>query len=156
MEKDPSLHSTSVALSTDVQEPQKEIPTSDMEKDPSLHSTSVADRQLSTDVQKPQTEIPTSDMEKDPSLHSISVADRQPSADGQKPQKEIPTPDASCQEDVGGQEMSYEESQYVTGFKLAIIMISLTIVFFLVMLDLSIIATVSKHWCAASFASGYR
>ena len=94
-------------------------------------------------------------MEKDPSLHSIAVADRPPSADVQKPQKEIPNPDAFFQEDVGGQEISHEESQYVTGLKFAIVMISLTIVFFLVMLDLSIIATVSKHWCATSVASGY-
>ena len=36
-----------------------------------------------------------------------------------------------------------EEYQYVTGFKLAIIMVSMTLIFFLVMLDLSIITTVS-------------
>lgn len=42
------------------------------------------------------------------------------------------------------QEMSSEVYEYVTGFKLAIAIASVTMVFFLVMLDLSIIATVSQ------------
>ena len=37
-----------------------------------------------------------------------------------------------------------EEYQYVSGFKLALIMVSMTLIFFLVMLDLSIITTVSQ------------
>ena len=42
------------------------------------------------------------------------------------------------------QDTDNEEYQYVTGFKLAIIMVSMTLIFFLVMLDLSIITTVSQ------------
>lgn len=63
---------------------------------------------------------------------------------------------ANCQSNMAGrekaerqissssQEISSEEYRYVTGFKLAIVIISVTLVFFLVMLDLSIISTVSQ------------
>lgn len=78
-------------------------------------------------------------MEKTSSLASVPVAD-QPSADAEEPQTQISKQHATPQTNMDTQ----EDSQYVTGFKLAIIMVSLTMVFFLVMLDLSIIATVSQ------------
>ena len=36
-----------------------------------------------------------------------------------------------------------EEYEYVTGFKLAVVLLALTLVFFVVMLDMSIVVTVS-------------
>lgn len=47
-------------------------------------------------------------------------------------------------EDVETRNPEDEEYQYVSGFKLALIMVSMTLIFFLVMLDLSIITTVSQ------------
>ena len=83
-------------------------------------------------------------MEKQDTLESVAIAHHLPSADGEKPQVHSETPDALSRENEQSQENSQGEHQYVTGFKLAIVMVSLTLVFFLVMLDLSIIATVSQ------------
>lgn len=64
------------------------------------------------------------------------VANRQSNmAGGEKAESPLSSPN---------QEMSSDMYEYVTGFKLAIVIASVTMVFFLVMLDLSIIATVSQ------------
>ena len=78
-------------------------------------------------------------MEGDPRLEGVATAD------GEKPHLQNSSPDALSQENAETQETRPEEHQYVTGLKLAIIMSSLTITFFLAMLDVAIIATVSKH-----------
>ena len=83
-------------------------------------------------------------MEKQDTLESVAIAHRQPSADGEKPQVHIENPDALSKDNGHSQGNGHGEEQYITGFKLAIVMVSLTLVFFLVMLDLSIIATVSQ------------
>lgn len=94
-------------------------------------------------------------MEEPPKSKSVSVEDGQPSADGEKPQRQGSDTDALRRENVGSQANGQTDHQYVTGFKFAIVMVSLTLVFFLVMLDLSIITTVSKP-CVTFFASGIR
>ena len=93
-------------------------------------------------------------MEKDQTLESVLVAEHQPSAEGEKGENPILNPDAPSGENLEKQETEHEEQQYVTGFKFAIVMVSLTLVFFLVMLDLSIITTVSEQGCARSFVLG--
>lgn len=93
-------------------------------------------------------------MEKDQTLESVLVAGHQPSADEEKGTNPILDPDAPSQENTEKQETEHEEQQYVTGFKFAIVMVSLTLVFFLVMLDLSIITTVSEQLCAKEFVLG--
>ena len=87
-------------------------------------------------------------MEKDQTLESVLIAEHQPSADGEKGKIPILDPDVPSRENAEKQEAEHEEQQYVTGFKFAIVMVSLTLVFFLVMLDLSIITTVSEQRCA--------
>ena len=87
-------------------------------------------------------------MEKDQTLESVLVAEHQPSAEGEKEKSPILDPDALSRENAEQQDTEHEEQQYVTGFKFAIVMVSLTLVFFLVMLDLSIITTVSEQGCA--------
>ena len=84
-------------------------------------------------------------MEKDQTLESVLVAERQPSADGEKGKNPMINPNALSTDIAEKQETENEEQQYVTGFKFAIVMVSLTLVFFLVMLDLSIITTVSTQ-----------
>ncbi len=79
-------------------------------------------------------------MEKQNSLDSVPIADRQLCADGEQPQRHSTE---LSSEGVVRPEISHEDYEYVTGFKLAIVIVSVTLVFFLVMLDLSIIATVS-------------
>jgi hypothetical protein len=49
------------------------------------------------------------------------------------------------EERVKAAEVISKEHEYVTGFKLSIIIASVTLVAFLIMLDTSIIATVSLH-----------
>lgn len=74
-------------------------------------------------------------MEEKPLTDTILVANRQSNmASEERAERPISS---------SGQESS-EEYEYVTGFKLAIVIASVTLVFFLVMLDLSIIATVSQ------------
>ena len=87
-------------------------------------------------------------MEKDQTLESVLVAEHQPSADGEKGKNPMIDPDSLSPDNAEKQETEHEEQQYVTGFKFAIVMVSLTLVFFLVMLDLSIITTVSTQRCA--------
>ena len=85
-------------------------------------------------------------MEKDQTLESVLVAEHQPTAEGEgKGKSPILDQAALSPEHTESQETEHEEQQYVTGFKFAIVMVSLTLVFFLVMLDLSIITTVSKQ-----------
>lgn len=75
-------------------------------------------------------------MEENPLTDTVLVANHQSNmAGGEKAERPISS---------SGQESS-EEYEYVTGFKLAIVIASVTMVFFLVMLDLSIIATVSQE-----------
>ena len=83
-------------------------------------------------------------MEEPPKSTSVSVGDGQPSTDGEKPQRQSSNTAALPRDNVGSQGHGQKDHQYVTGFKFAIVMVSLTLVFFLVMLDLSIITTVSK------------
>lgn len=80
----------------------------------------------------------------DPRLEGVAPAD------GEKPHSQNSSPDALSKENAETEETGHEENQYVTGLKLAIIMSSLTITFFLAMLDVAIIATVSKHRLTAS------
>ena len=96
-------------------------------------------------------------MEKDQTLESVLIAEHQPSADGEKGKSPILGPGVLSRENAEKQESEHEEQeeqQYVTGFKFAIVMVSLTLVFFLVMLDLSIITTVSEQNCARRFVLG--
>ena len=93
-------------------------------------------------------------MEKDQTLESVLVAEHQPSKDGEKEKGPILDPDALSRENAEQQDTEHEEQQYVTGFKFAIVMVSLTLVFFLVMLDLSIITTVSRQRCAGTLILG--
>ena len=93
-------------------------------------------------------------MEKDQTLESVLVAEHQPSAEGEKGKSSILDPDAPSRENAERQDSEHEEQQYVTGFKFAIVMVSLTLVFFLVMLDLSIITTVSKQGCTSTHVLG--
>ena len=87
-------------------------------------------------------------MEEKPTSESVPTADRQLSANAEEPPSQISIPDAPSKEAAERQ----EDSQYLTGIKFVIVMVSLTLVFFLVMLDLSIIATVSQAllWQARS------
>ena len=78
-------------------------------------------------------------MENQTSSESATGTDRQLSADEKKKM-----PEELSSESVENSEPGHEEYKYVTGFKLAIVIVSVTLVFFLVMLDLSIIATVSQ------------
>ena len=83
-------------------------------------------------------------MKTDSTLDNVPVAERQTSADGDKSQRQVTDPDAlSHNGNIEKEKITQEEQQYITGFKFAIVMVSLTMVFFLVMLDLSIITTVS-------------
>ena len=81
-------------------------------------------------------------MDDDLNSERVSVVERGPSNDGEKPQRQLSNQDALSQENAQRNESGHEEQQYVTGFKFAIIMVSLTLVFFLVMLDMSIVSTV--------------
>ena len=75
---------------------------------------------------------------------NMSDAASQSNANGEKPKTQMTNPKEHSTESAGIQDTDNEEYQYVTGFKLAIIMVSMTLIFFLVMLDLSIITTVSQ------------
>ncbi len=78
-------------------------------------------------------------MEKETTMECLPAADRQLRTDGEKLHVQISTLNTPSRD----QSELQENGQYVTGLKLAIVMVSMTMVFFLVMLDLSIIATVS-------------
>lgn len=82
-------------------------------------------------------------MERPSKPDSASIADCQSNLDGEKPQRQPSNPDELSSQSVERHEVSHEEYQYVTGFKLAVVIVSVTLVVFLVMLDLSIVATVS-------------
>ena len=83
-------------------------------------------------------------METSPASEIISDADSQSNAIGEKPKTQMTNPKELGTESAETQDTDSEEYQYVTGFKLAIIMVSMTLIFFLVMLDLSIITTVRQ------------
>lgn len=82
-----------------------------------------------------------SQMETCPASEIIPDADFQSNANGEKPETGMMNSKEHGTESAETQHTDNEESQYVTGFKLAIIMVSTTLIFFLVMLDLSIITT---------------
>ena len=82
-------------------------------------------------------------MEKPTSLDSVPVADRHLCVDGEQSQSQTSHSNELSSGGAVRPEIGHEEYEYVTGFKLAIVIVSVTLVFFLVMLDLSIIATVS-------------
>lgn len=84
-------------------------------------------------------------MEQQTTSDIVPVADRQPDADRKKLHRQIPNPGRLLSQGAERQDSAYEDYQYVTGFKLAIVVVSVTMVFFLVMLDLSIIATAIPH-----------
>lgn len=63
----------------------------------------------------------------------------------EEPAQRTPSPGAHSDGDVETAEPSNEESDYVTGFTFGIVMISVTMAAFLLMLDTSIIATVSQN-----------
>ena len=79
-------------------------------------------------------------MEKETTLEWLPDAPRQPSTDGEKLHVQISTLNALSPEQTELQ----ENDQYINGLRLFIVMLSFTMVFFLVMLDVSIIATVSQ------------
>ena len=81
-------------------------------------------------------------MEEKALTDTILVANRQSNMAGEE-KAESPI-------NSSGQEAS-EEYEYVTGFKLAMVIASVTLVFFLVMLDLAIIATVSQETSVLAF-----
>lgn len=102
-------------------------------------------------------------MDEPPTSKTVSVENGQPSADGEKPQRQDSDTNALPEVNVVSQGNGQKDDQYVTGFKFLIVMVSLTLVFFLVMLDLSIITTVSKplacdlscYWVRLTFSVGY-
>ena len=83
-------------------------------------------------------------METGPASEVISDAHFQSKANGEKPETQLMKSKEHGTESAETQDTDPEEYQYVTGFKLAIIMVSMTLIFFLVMLDLSIITTVRQ------------
>ena len=83
-------------------------------------------------------------MEPSPAPEIISDPDSQLNANREKPETQTMNSKEHGTENAEIQVSDHEEYQYVTGFKLAIIMVSMTLIFFLVMLDLSIITTVSQ------------
>ena len=83
-------------------------------------------------------------MEKPDKSDDVPVADRQPNGDNEEPQRQTLGSNPISSESVNKQETSDQEYQYVTGFKLAVVIGSVTMVCFLLFLDLSIIATVSQ------------
>lgn len=62
--------------------------------------------------------------------------------DGEKPADKTATPDQHSGVSVQDVE---EHHEYITGLKLGVVMVSVTLVVFLMMLDLAIIATVSRN-----------
>ena len=86
-----------------------------------------------------------SQMETSPASDVIPNPASQSNADGEKPEIQKTSLKELGTESAETQDIDSEEYQYVTGFKLAIIMVSMTLIFFLVMLDLSIITTVSQE-----------
>ena len=95
-----------------------------------------------------------SQMETEPASEVISGADSQSNAIGEKSETQVINSKEHGTESAEPQDTDNEEYQYVTGFKLAIIMVSMTLIFFLVMLDLSIITTVSQL-CASLSTSNF-
>ena len=85
-----------------------------------------------------------SQMETTPASELIPDPASKSNVDGEKPEAHMTIPKELGTESAETQDIDNEEYQYVTGFKLAIIMVSMTLIFFLVMLDLSIITTVSQ------------
>ena len=83
-------------------------------------------------------------MKTSPASEIISDANSQSNAIGEKPKTQMTSPKELGTESAETQDTNSEEYQYVTGFKLTIIMVSMTLIFFLVMLDLSIITTVRQ------------
>ena len=69
---------------------------------------------------------------------------RQQDANGEKLQIQSLIPGELSKDNA--EDQPNQEHQYVTGLKLAIVIGSLTLVFFVVMLDLSIIVTVRKQY----------
>lgn len=74
----------------------------------------------------------------------LQIADRQSNADEEKPRRLLINPESLARESSSKRESGNDEYEYLTGFKLAIVLFLVTLVFFLVMLDLSIVATVSQ------------
>lgn len=65
---------------------------------------------------------------------------------GEKSADKTATPDQHSGVSVQNVEESEEEHhEYITGLKLGVVMVSVTLVVFLMMLDLAIIATVSRN-----------
>ena len=83
-------------------------------------------------------------MEKQTSSDGIPVADCQLDPNGRKLDGQMSSLGEPSGKSVQRQDSGCEDYEYVTGFKLAIVIASVTMVFFLVMLDLSIVATVSQ------------
>lgn len=83
-------------------------------------------------------------MEKQNTSDGVPVADRQPDLNGRKSHEQLSSLGELSSESAKRQDPGYQDYKYVTGFKLAIVIVSVTMVCFLVMLDLSIIATVSQ------------
>lgn len=77
--------------------------------------------------------------------HSIADA---PDLKRENPTDQISNLDKHSIEDVKTGEANEEEWQYVTGFKLGVVIVSVTLVAFVMMLDMSIVSTViSSKYC---------
>jgi hypothetical protein len=81
-------------------------------------------------------------MEKQSLTISDPVANLPSDGDNFKKVKETPTPEQPAIASLATARAGEDEYQYVTGFKLTIVMVSVTLVGFLIMLDTSIISTV--------------
>jgi hypothetical protein len=73
------------------------------------------------------------------------VLDQSPDTDGEKATEQSSTPNEHSGESARTTEAGDEENKYVTGFKLVIVIIAVTMAAFLMLLDTSIISTVSQH-----------
>jgi hypothetical protein len=63
-----------------------------------------------------------------------------------QPPSALPTPqEQDTNKDSELETAAREEQDYITGFKLVLVLVSITLVAFLMMLDMSIIATVKHH-----------
>jgi len=82
------------------------------------------------------------DMEKQSLAINDPVADLPSDGDDLEKVKETPTPEEPAITNIATARVSEDEYQYVAGFKLTIVMVSMTLVGFLIMLDTSIISTV--------------
>ena len=81
--------------------------------------------------------------EKNHPSDSVSIEYDSPKTNGEKPQGEILTSDEHSDNSVKAEAQEKENDKYITGLKLIIVISSVTLVAFLLFIDLSIVSTVS-------------